>query len=121
MRTIFKKILCALPFCVPFPFILLCDFYYKQSYIRIIAWAVFIILDAIYDRKGWKKEMLAGSAVGAVISVIITSIVNNGFDESRFAPLDSITTVIILALVFFVIKFLGDIVELIIKKINKTN
>lgn len=119
MKEDFKKILYALPFCIPFPFVLICDFYYRLDFIRFFVWSVFLILNSICEYKGRKKEMLAGSAVGAVLSVIVTSIVNNGFDESRFAPLNSISTVIILILLFLVIQLIPVIISYIYKNIKE--
>lgn len=119
MNENFKKFLYALPFCIPFQFFLICDFYYRQNYIRLIVWVVISILYSIYEHKGRKKEMFAGSVAGSVISVIATSIANNGFDESRFAPLSSISTVIIFILLFFVIQLIPAIISYIYKKVKE--
>lgn len=119
MNENLKKFLYALPFCIPFQFFLICDFYYRQNYIRFIVWVVISILYSIYEHKGRKKEMFAGSVAGSVISVIATSIANNGFDESRFAPLSSISTVIIFILLFFVIQLIPAIISYIYKKIKE--
>lgn len=83
-----------LPFCIPFPLIFLAVDYYlndEQSWIAIAA-AVFLgVISFGYALMGKTAEMFAGDSVGFLISSITTSYLNNGFDESFFKPLTSIS------------------------------
>lgn len=97
MKEKLLKALSTLPFCIPFPFILLWGDYYLNDARFVSAVAVIIgILSFEYALKGKIKEILAGSSIGFLISLIINSFANNSFDESWFKPLTSTSYVCVL-------------------------
>lgn len=121
MKNKILKAVSTLPFWIPFPFIFLAVDYYltdEQSWIAIALAALLGVLSFTYATAGKIKEMLAGSAVGFLISVIITSIVNNGFDEGWFTPLTSMSYVVVLAAAVLIIQLFGILLSKIAKKIK---
>lgn len=121
MKNNIMKAVYALPFCIPFPFILLATDYYlndEASWVAaVVASVIAVLAFAWYDKKK-VPEMLAGNSIGLLISLIITSVVNNGFDESWFCPLSSISYVIVLALTVLFVQFLAILIFKAFKKIK---
>lgn len=99
MKEKVLKAVSTLPFCIPFPFIFLCiDYYLKDehTWIAALVASTLGIISFEYAIKGKIKEIFVGHSVGLLISAIVTSIVNDGFDESWFSPLTSISYIFVL-------------------------
>lgn len=119
MKEKFLKAASTLPFWIPFPFIFLAiEYYLKQPRISIAIAAFLGAVSFAYAASGKIKEMLAGSAIGALISVVLTSIVNDGFDEGWFSPLTSMSYVVVLAVMVLLIQLFGILVTAVLKKIK---
>lgn len=119
MKEKFLKAASTLPFWIPFPFIfLVIEYYLKQPSISIVIAALLGAVSFTYAAAGKTKEMLAGSAVGALLSLIFTSIVNDGFDEGWFSPLTSMSYVVVLAVMVLLIQLFGVLVKAVLKKIK---
>lgn len=121
MKNNIMKAVYALPFCFPFPFILLAIDYYLNDEMTwvaaVVASVIAVLAFAWYDKKK-VPEMLAGNSIGILISLITTASVNNSFDESWFSPLTSITYVIVLALTVLLVQFMSILIFKAFKKIK---
>lgn len=124
MKNNISKAIGTLPFWIPFPFIFLAIDYYltdEQSWVAIPV-AVFLgTLSFGYVAVGKVAEMFAGDSVGILIAVIITSILNNGYDESWFTPFTSISYLLLLAAVILVVQLLAIPIVRLCKKIKSKN
>lgn len=119
MREKVLKVLSTLPFCVPFPFIFLWgDYYLNDVRFGIAVAAIVGILSFEYARKEKIKEIFAGHSIGFLISCIINSIVNDGFDESWFSPLTSTSYVCVLFGAVVIISGFGILMAKLFSKIK---
>lgn len=115
------KTLSTLPFWIPFPFIFLAVDYYltdEDSWMAIAAAVLLGTLSFIYIATDRIKEMIAGDSMGFLISCITTSFLNDGWDESFFKPLTSISYLHVLILAVVVIQLFAFAVQATTKKIK---
>lgn len=121
MKNKVSKAFSTLPFWIPFPFIFLAIDYYladEQSWV-VVPVAVFLgFMSFAYVAIGKVAEIFIGDVVGILISFITTSVLNNSYDESWFAPLTSITYVLLLSAVILVVQLLAIPIVKLCKKIK---
>ena len=111
----------TLPFWIPFPLIFLAVDYYltdEQSWIAIAAASFLGVISFTYAVMGRLPEMFAGDSMGFLISCIATSFLNNGFDESFFKPLTSISYLHVLIAVVIAVQLFSILTVKICKKIK---
>lgn len=121
MNNNLVKTLSTLPFWIPFPFVFLAVDYYlndEQSWIAIAAAALLGVLSFTYVATDKIKEMIAGDSIGFLISCITTSFLNDGWDESFFKPLTSISYLHVLILGVIIIQLFAVVTVKIRKKIK---
>lgn len=121
MREKVLKVLSTLPFCVPYPFIFLCIDYYlndEQSWIAALVAATIGIISFEYAVRGKIKEIFEGVSIGLLLSLVINSIVNDGFDESWFSPLTSTSYVCVLFGAVVIISGFGILASKLFSKIK---
>lgn len=121
MKSIIMKAAPALPFCIPFPFILLAIDYYLPDDFSLISTCIvslFGVLSFSCYEKRKTLEMLAGDGVGFLISLIIILIFNNRFDESWFLPLTPITYQVLIALLVLFMQVVSIFIFVMCNKIK---
>lgn len=122
MKENLKKILYALPFWIPFPLIFLAIDYYltdEQSWIAVAAASLLGVLSFGYISAGKTAEMFAGDCMGFLISCIVTSAINDNFDESFFKPFSSISYLHILIGAVIIVQLLAVAIFKICSKIKE--
>ena len=105
MKMKLQAVLRSLPFCIPFAYLLLCSEYFHADWLRLISLAVIIGFSIICGFSGKVIPVLTGGLLGGVISVIITFITKNNFDNSWFSPFNAVAYSIFLSVLIFIVQF----------------